>query len=133
MNASDYKAAGYGLSQLIDQAVITRAENDVLSAYIVPLLGHAPTEEERTAEPVKTALMSVSFLLIQQRSATATRAGAKSKLSEQSNTPSYDDLLRQSAPSCIAALEKVNPAKQPYKECSDICRLFFTTNYFYRN
>ena len=68
MNASDYKAAGYALSQLIEQAIITRAENDVISAYIVPLLGHIPTNDERGAEPVKTAIMALSFLLVQQRS-----------------------------------------------------------------
>lgn len=133
MNVSDYKAAGYGLSQLIDQAVVTRAENDVCAAYIVPLLGHVPTSEERSAEPLKTAIMNLSFLLVQQRSTTATRAGAKSKLSEQSSTPTYDDLLRQNAPSCVAALEALNSDKEPHKVCSDVCRIFFTTNYFYHN
>lgn len=131
MNVSDYRAAGYALSQLIDQAVITRAEKDVCSAYIVPLLGHEPTQEERGAEPVKTALMALSFLLVQQRSATMTRAGAKNKLSEQSNTPTYEDLLRQNAPTCVKALAAINPAKEPHRVCSDICRVFFTTNYFY--
>lgn len=129
MTASDYKNAGYGLSQLIDQAVITRAENDVISAYLVPLLGHVPTEGEKAAEPVKTAFMGLSFLLIQQRSITATRAGAKTKLSEQSNTPTYDDLLRQSAPTCVRYLSMID--EDAYKKVSDICRVFFTTNYFY--
>jgi hypothetical protein len=129
MTASDYKNAGYGLSQLIDQAVITRAENDVISAYLVPLLGHVPMEGEKAVEPVKTAFMGLSFLLIQQRSITATRAGAKTKLSEQSNTPTYDDLLRQSAPTCVRYLSMID--EDAYKKVSDICRVFFTTNYFY--
>lgn len=129
MNVQDYKAAGYGLSQLIDQAVVTRAENDVRTAYLLPLLGHVPTEKEEAAEPVKTALMGLSFLLIQQRSATATRAGAKTKLSEQSMSPTYDDLLRQSAPTCVRALQAIDG--EAYKKVSDICRVFFTTNYFY--
>ena len=131
MNVSDYKVAGYALSQLIDQAVVTRAENDVCTAYIVPLLGHEPTQAERGTEPVKTALMALSFLLVQQRSATATRAGAKFKLSEQSTSPTYDDLLRQNAPTCVSALQAIDASKEPYKVCKDICRIFFTTNYFY--
>ena len=130
MNVQDYRAAGYTLSQLIEQAVVTRAENDVIAAYIVPLLGHVPTEEERDATPVKTAIMALSFLLIQQRSSAATRAGAKLKLSEQSTTPTYDDLLRQHAPSCVNALRAIAP--DAHKKVSDICRVFFTTNYFYQ-
>lgn len=133
MNVSDYKAAGYALSQLIDQAVVTRAENEVCTAYIAPILGHTPTQEEMSAEPVKTAVMALSFLLVQQRSATATRAGAKTKLSEQSMSPSYDDLLRQNAPTCANALQAIDASKEPYKVCKDICRIFFTTNYFYAN
>lgn len=129
MTASDYKTAGYGLSQLIDQAIITRAEKDVVSAYLVPLLGHTPTEQEKAAEPVKSAFMGLSFLLVQQRSATATRSGAKLKLAEQSTTPSYDDLLRQNAPIIVAYLNKIDA--DAYKKVSDICRVFFTTNYFY--
>lgn len=133
MNVQDYRSAGYGLSQLIDQAVITRAENDVVAAYIVPLVGSTPTAEEQATEPLKTAIMSLAFLLVQQRSSTATRAGAKSKLSEQSNTPTYDDILRQNTPSCQAALKALNADAEPYKVCSDICRIFFVTNHFYAN
>lgn len=127
----DYKTAGYGLSQLIDQAVVTRAENDVVAAYIVPLIGHVPSAEEKAAEPLKTAIMSLAFLLIQQRTAVATRAGAKTKLSEQSNTPSADDILRQNAPACVKALRVIDP--NAYKKVSDICKVFFTTNYFFAN
>lgn len=130
MNVQDYRAAGFGLSQLIDQAIITRAEKDVCAAYIVPLVGHIPTQEESEAEPLKTAIMTLSFLLVSQRSSTATRAGAKMKLSEQSNTPSYEDLLQQHAPSCVAALRQIDAAC--YKKCSDICRVFFVSNYFYQ-
>ena len=125
----DYRAAGYLLSTLIEQAVITRAENDVCAAYILPLIGHMPTADERAQEPLKTAIMGLSFLLVQQRSITATRAGAKTKLSEQSSTPTYDDIFRQNAASCKTALEAIDA--EPYKKCSDICRIFFKTNYFY--
>lgn len=131
MNVQDYKAAGYKLSQLIEQAIVTRAENEVVAAYIVPLLGHVPTEDERAAEPLKSAIMGLSFLLVMQRNSTETRAGVKTKLSAESTTPSYDDILRQYAPSCVSSLQAVAPAASPWKECSDICRVFFKSNYFY--
>lgn len=131
MNVQDYKTAGFNLSMLIDQAVITRAEKDVIAAYITPLLGHAPTQEEMASDGVKNALMCLSFLLVQQRSSAATRAGAKTKLTEQSNTPTADELLRQHAPSCVAALRALN--EDAHKKVRDICKVFFTTNYFYTN
>lgn len=131
MNVQDYRAAGYMLSTLIEQAIITRAENDVVTAYIEPLVGHVPTQEEKGAEPIKTAIMALSFLLVQQRSIAATRAGAKTKMSEQSNTPSAADILRQSAPDCVARLQSIAPDGNPSKVCRDICGLFFKTHFFY--
>lgn len=131
MNVQDYKAAGYALSNQVEQAAVTRAESDVVAAYIVPLIGRTPTEGERAAEPLKTAIMGISFLLLQQRNSTETRAGAKIKMTEQSTTPSYEELLRESAPSCVAALQRVAPQEKAWKVVSDICGLFFKTNYFY--
>ena len=131
MNVQDYKAAGYALSNQVEQAAVTRAESDVVAAYIVPLIGHTPTEQERAVEPLKTAIMGISFLLLQQRNSTETRAGAKIKMTEQSTTPTYEELLRESAPSCVAALQRVAPQAKAWKVVSDICGLFFKTNYFY--
>ena len=50
MNVQDYRAAGYKLSTHVEQPIITRAESDVVAAYIIPLCGIAPTEDERAAE-----------------------------------------------------------------------------------
>ena len=130
MNVQDYRAAGYALSMQIDQAAITRAEKDVTAAYIVPLVGHVPTQAESEAEPMKTAVMALSFLLVMQRSAVATRAGAKTKNTPQSASPTYDDLLRQNAPTCVRALCAIDTSKNPVHECSDICNIFFTSHYF---
>ena len=133
MNVSDYRAAGFALSSLIEQAVVTRAEKDVLAAYIVPLLGSTPTQAESEAEPLKTAIMSLSFLLVQERSAVATRAGGKTKQTPQSNTPTREELLQQNAPSCVRALQAIANGKNPVRVCSDICGVFFTTNTFYQH
>lgn len=131
MNVQDYRAAGYKFSTLVEQPIITRAESDVVAAYIIPLCGIAPTEDERAVEPLKSAIMGLSFLLIMQRNSTETRAGVKTKLSEQSTTPTYEDVLRQYSPSCVSALQRVAPGVSPWKVCSDICGVFFKTNYFY--
>lgn len=130
MNVQDYRAAGYALSTLIDQAAVTRAEKDVTAAYIVPLVGYVPTQQQSEQEPMKTAIMALSFLLVMQRSAVATRAGAKTKQTPQSSTPSYDDLLRQNAPTCVRYLCALDAGKNPVKECSDICGIFFTNHFF---
>ena len=130
MNVQDYRAAGYALSTLIDQAAITRAEKDVCAAYIVPLVGRTPTQAESEAEPIKSALMALSFLLVLQRSASATRAGAKTKNTPQSVSPTYDDILRQNAPTCVRALCSIDTEKNPVNECSDICGIFFTSQFF---
>lgn len=130
MNVQDYRAAGYALSTLIDQAAVTRAEKDIVAAYIVPLVGHVPTQTELDAEPMKNAVMSLAFLLIQQRSSVATRAGAKIKTTDHSNTPTYADVLHQNAPTCVHYLRQLAPGKQPEKECSDVCGVFFRSTYF---
>lgn len=131
MNVQDYRAAGYPVSNLIDQSAVERAEREVIAAYIVPLVGRVPTEEEQLTEPYRTAIMSLSFLLVQQRSVVATRAGGKTKMTPQSSTPTPEDILRQNAPGCDRALRAVASDKDPLKVCSDICGIYFKSNYFY--
>jgi hypothetical protein len=128
MNVQDYNAAGYRLSQLIAQPIIDRAEKDIVTAYIVPLLGRTPTQAEIDAEPLKTAIMSLSFLLVQQRTIAATRAGAKTKNAEQSGTPTPEDVLRENATTCAANLRAV--AEDAHKSVHDICGIYFRSNYF---
>ena len=94
MNVQDYRANGYNLSQYIDDATVQRAEREVTAAYLVPLVGD---EVDVTSEPEKSVLMSLAFLLIQQRSISATRAGGKTKNTPQSSTPTADDMLTQAA------------------------------------
>lgn len=130
MNVSDYKAAGYPLSQYIDQASVTRAEADIMQAYIVPLLGHSPTAEELASAPVRAAIMNLAFLLIMQRTAVATRAGGKQKMTPQSTTPNYEDVLQQNAPVCVMKLQTLAGTEKVRKKVNDICGLFFVSRYF---
>lgn len=133
MNVQDYRAAGYALSTLIDQAAVTRAEKDVVAAYIVPLVGRVVTQQECEAEPYRSAIMSLAFLMVAQRTAVATRAGAKTKQTSQSATPTAEDVLRQNAPTCVNYLRTIAGDKNPAAECSDICGLFYTGHYFYKH
>lgn len=132
MNAQDYRADGYGLSQQIEQGIITRAERDVVNAYIVPLIGETPTSEQVEAEPIRSAVMALAFLLVSQRSSMATRAGAKLKQTEQSTTPTYEDVLRQNAPTCVRYLQDIAPYEVMSRKVNDICGIFFKSNYFNR-
>ena len=124
MNVSDYKAAGYPLSQYIEQASVTRAEADIMQAYIVPLLGHSPTAEELASAPVRAALMNLAFLAV------ATRAGGKQKMTAQSTTPTYEDVLQQNAPVCVMKLQTLAGTEKVRKKVNDICGLFFVSRYF---
>lgn len=131
MNVQDYRADGYALSQVIDQAKITRAEKEVVNAYIVPLVGEQPTEDDMQQEPMRSAIMSCAFLLVSLRGAVATRAGAKTKMTEQSSTPTRDDILAQNAPTCARYLQDLAPLEIISRKVHDICGIYFKTNYFY--
>ena len=128
MNVQDYRANGYNLSQYIDDATVQRAEREVTAAYLVPLVGD---EVDVTSEPEKSVLMSLAFLLIQQRSISATRAGGKTKNTPQSSTPTADDMLTQAAKTAAFWLNAID--KKAALKVSDICGIFFKTRYFYIN
>lgn len=130
MTAQNYRDAGYAVSTLIEQAAINRAEQDVINAYIVPLLGRIPTAEEITNTPaLQSVIMACSFLLLMQRVAVATRAGGKEKQTNQSLNPTNADLLQQNAADCANKLRALNNGVMA--DVDDICGIFFVSNYFY--
>lgn len=130
MTAQNYRDAGYSVSTLIEQAAINRAEQDVINAYIVPLLGRIPTADEITNTPaLQSAIMACAFLLLIQRVAVATRAGGKEKQTNQSLNPTNADLLQQNAADCASKLRALNNGV--IADVDDICGIFFVSNYFY--
>ena len=131
MNVQDYRADGYALSQVIDQAKITRAEKEIIAAYIVPLIGEQPTEEDIEQEPLRSAVMSCVFLLLSLRSAVATRAGAKTKMTAESSTPTQAEILAQNAPTCARYLQDLAPFEIISNKVHDICGIYFKSNFFY--
>lgn len=132
MNVQDYRAAGYALSQYIEQAAVTRAESDIINAYIAPALGHAPSADELADPAVCKVLMSLTYLLILQRTAVATRAGGKEKQTTASMQPTYEDVLRQNAPACAMYLRNIAADRKALKAVHDICGIFFKSQYFNR-
>lgn len=85
MTAEDYKNAGYRLSLQVSQTEISRAETDVISAYIKKV---AP-EALDTDTAVKACIMQLAFILLLIRTAVATRSGGKVKESPNLSTAGY--------------------------------------------
>lgn len=133
MNVQDYQADGYALSQWIEQAKITRAEKEVVNAYIVPLVGEQPTEDDMQQEPMRSAIMSCAFLLVSLRGAVATRAGAKTKMTAESSTPTQADILAQNAPTCARYLQDLAPLEIISRKVHDICGIYFKSQFFHTN
>lgn len=124
MTPADYRAAGYSVALQTEQSVIDRAEADVAAAYIVPLLG---TDYDATTAIVRDAIMGIAYLLMQLRTAQATRAGGKIKTVTQSLTPTYSDLLAQNAATCAMYLQRIDT--EWWRKVSDICRIQFKSNF----
>lgn len=130
MTAQEYRQAGYKVSAQIDQSEIDRAEKDVLQAYVYPILSDAdPTGDE----VVRDTVMSFAFLLLLQRSISATRSGAKEKTTPQSVSADLWHILSMQAATCqmkIDALKQKTGANLK-AEVKDICGIYFRTQYFY--
>lgn len=123
-----YQEHGYEMSSLISDAAIARAESDVTDAYITPIVGDA----EISTEILESAIGSLAFLLILQRTIFATRAGAKVKTGYNSQEADAWAKLQQEASSCHLALEKLKqePGVNPNAPIVDICKIYFKTNFF---
>ena len=125
MTKQEYQDKGFRLSFQLDQADIDRAEKAVLDAYIAPLT------DDRTGELVISAIMNFAFLWLMQHSLYNTRSGAKTVNITSATTPSNEDVLRQCAWDCHQSLQALRKdvGKADVKVL-DICRIYFTTNYF---
>lgn len=130
MTAQEYIQAGYKMSAHIQQAEINKAERDVLQAYIRPVLADADPIND---EVVRDATMNLAYLLLLQRSVFATRSGAKEKTTPQSQSAEGWQLLSQLAATChgkIMALKQKSGADLK-ADVTDICGIYFKTQYFY--
>lgn len=124
-----YQENGYEISSYVNDAAIARAERDVTDAYVTPIVGNANVSKEIK----ERAIGNLAFLLILQRSIFATRAGAKVKTGYNSMEADAWAKLQQEATSCNLQLEilKKQPGVNPDAHVTDICKIYFSTNFLY--
>ena len=74
MTVQEYISAGFEISAQIKQTAITRAENDVINSYIIPIVG-----ADYVADNLKNEIMTLTFCLLLRRNVVKTRFGAEQK------------------------------------------------------
>lgn len=119
ITADDFKAAGFRVSQQCSSTEIRRALADVVDAYIKKM----KADFDPTDTGVKSAAMALAFILLCQRAAIVTRAGAKVKVTpQQSETGYYND---QDVRVADMLLRKVNAqVEEPSKVVNDVCGIY---------
>lgn len=127
MQKEVYTSAGYRLSLQIEQAEIDRAEKAVKSAYLDAIASGI----DESTEEYKNALLSLSFLYLLQHSIYATRAGAKGVQIQSATTSTNLDVLRECVFDAHNALQALrDKVSNQDAKVNDICRIYFSTNYF---
>ena len=115
------------MSAALEDAEITRAENDVTDAYITPIVGTANVPQEVKEKTIG----ALAFLLLLQRSVFLTRGGAKIKSGYNSYDADAWAILQQEAQSCHLALETLRAQDGVNKDAEviDICKIYFKSNF----
>lgn len=128
MTKQEYQDAGFRLSLQTEQADIDRAEKAVTDAYCKPI---AP-DMDTTKEEYRSAVMNLAFLWLLQHSLFGTRSGAKGVQVTSAITPTNADILRECTWDCHLALQSLKVLANAPDEVrvTDICRIYFSTNYF---
>lgn len=128
MTKQEYQNAGFRLSLQTEEEDIIRAEREVTEAYCKPI---AP-ELNTTNVAYRIAVMNLAFLWLLQHSIFGTRSGAKGVQITSATTPTNADILRECAWDCHLALQRLKTAANTPDEVrvTDICRIYFSTNYF---
>lgn len=129
MTPQEYQEAGYKISASMEQAQINQAEEDVLNAYVKP---HAGGEVGEQLTPTQQkALMALAFLRISQNNLYITKSGAKIKNVQESANASMVLGLMEHSRRCHYYLQEVmKEAEVEDCEFTDICAIYFRTNFF---
>ena len=121
MTPKDYQDNGYKVSLQTEQAVIDRVEDEVKTAYILPLVGEYNAQDADH----RKALMCLTFIGLSQAQCFATRSGGKDKNANESITATFESINAECAHRANCLLSKLgNVAK-----CDDIYRIYFNTNF----
>lgn len=129
MTPQEYQEAGYKISASMEQAQINQAEEDVLNAYVKPHAGGAVGEPLTPTQ--QKALMALAFLRISQNNLYVTKSGAKIKNVQESANASMELGMMEHARRCHYYLQEVmKEAEVEDCEFTDICAIYFRTNFF---
>ena len=120
MTASDYNLSGYEISKQVSDEVITRAENDVLNSYVIPIIG-----ETATIEDYKCEVMALAYCLMLRRNITKTRFGSEIKNNQYGTVMQYENasLNTQIAGICKIAYKSLvskTTLEAPFNTVTDI-------------
>ena len=120
MTASDYNLSGYEISKQVSDEVITRAENDVLNSYVIPIIG-----ETATIEDYKCEVMALAYCLMLRRNITKTRFGSEIKNNQYATVMQYENaaLNTQIAGICKIAYKSLvskTTLEGPFNKVTDI-------------
>lgn len=138
MTKSEYIADGYRLSLQIDDRQLARAEAACVQAYAVPIGG--ALYDEGCAE-WRALVMACAYLWVLQHAVVATKAGAKQVNITSAEHVADFEVLRQAATDAAVAIaafrERVaadhvagDGRPDGTGKVSDVCRIFFETNFF---
>ena len=123
-----YVQHGFKMSAQLDANEIDRAESDVETAYIKPIMNAAT--DAPSSSVVENTTANLAFLLLLQRSTFLTRLGAKMKTGYNSQSATDWEQLQDAATTCHMWLEKMkDEAGAADPKIVDICKIYFKTNY----
>lgn len=123
-----YIQHGFKMSAQLEAKEIERAERDVETAYIEPIMSAAT--DSPSEEVMQNTTANLAFLLLLQRSTFLTRAGAKMKTGYNSQSATDWEQLQDAATTCHVWLEQLkSEAGAVSPKIVDICKIYFKTNF----
>lgn len=129
MTPQEYIAAGYSVSQHIEQVKIDQAETLVEAAYLLPM---CPNETLLQSPEAKAAKMALAVLWLCRHSAFATRVGGREKLTAQSVALASEKANPNLVEDCYLRLKTLQEKEgaMSMDKATDICGVFFKSVYF---
>lgn len=119
-----YREHGFELSANLSQSIIDKAEEEVWTAYVVPVLPDADPEDET----MKKLFAPLAYYYLCLNNAKVTRKGTKNKTDENSTTISSPDLLIAEKASAYNAFYKIAAKATKAFEVQDILKLWLSTS-----
>ena len=91
MTANDYILSGYEISKQVTEEVITRAESDVMTAYVLPIIGSDAKKEDYKCE-----VMALAYCLLLRRNIVKTRFGSEVKINQYGTVMQQENAMLNS-------------------------------------